>query len=38
VKAQKQNFNIRPKDIRESTLVKKGYDKKEFLDVFERYI
>ena len=31
-------FNIRPKDIRESTIVKKGYDKKEFLDVFERYI
>ena len=31
-------FNIRPKHIRESTIVKKGYDKKQFLDVFERYI
>lgn len=31
-------FNIRPKDIREHTVVKKGYDKKEFLDAFNRYI
>jgi len=31
-------FNIRPKDIRENTIVKKGYDKKEFLDAFDRYI
>ena len=31
-------FNIRPKDIRHSGIVRKGYDKKEFLDAFDRYI
>ena len=31
-------FNIRPKDIRHGGSVRKGYDKKEFLDAFNRYI
>lgn len=31
-------FNIKPKDIRINDTVRKGYDKKEFLDSFGRYI
>jgi len=31
-------FKIKPKDIREGNVVRKGYSKKEFMDSFERYI